>query len=115
MEFSKQEYWSGLLFPSPGDLPDLGIKARYPAMQVDSLLSELPGSPVYTYHIYVCIAELLTQYCKSKILQLKKRGDSGEATWSILTYWGAEAAHRSHAGHKKGLPGEVFLIPFESL
>ena len=37
MEFSKQEYWSGLPFPSPGDLPDPGIKPRSPALQVDSL------------------------------------------------------------------------------
>ena len=37
MGFSRQEYWSGLPFPSPGDLPDLGIKPRSPALQVDSL------------------------------------------------------------------------------
>ena len=40
MEFSRQEYWSGLPFPSPGDLPDPGIKPRSPALQVDSLPSE---------------------------------------------------------------------------
>ena len=45
MEFSRQEYWRGLPFPSPGDLPNLGIKARSPALQVDSLLSEPPGKP----------------------------------------------------------------------
>ena len=39
-EFSRQEYWSGLPFPSPGDLPDLGIKTKSPAFQADSLLSE---------------------------------------------------------------------------
>ena len=37
MEFSKQEYWSGLPFPSPGDLPDPGIEARSPALQAYSL------------------------------------------------------------------------------
>jgi len=36
MKFSKQEYWSRLLFPSPGDLPDPGIKLGSPALQVDS-------------------------------------------------------------------------------
>ena len=36
-EFSRQEYWSGLQFPSPGDLPDPGIKPRSPALQADSL------------------------------------------------------------------------------
>ena len=44
--FSKQEYWSGLPFPSPGDLLDSGIKPRSPAMQADSLLSEPPGKPM---------------------------------------------------------------------
>ena len=40
MEFSRQEYWSGLPFPSPEDLPDPGIEPRSPALQADSLLSE---------------------------------------------------------------------------
>ena len=40
MEFSRQEYWSGLLFPSPGHLPDPGIELRSPALQEDSLPSE---------------------------------------------------------------------------
>ena len=43
MEFSKQEYWSGLPFPSPGDLPNPGIKPRYPSLQADALLSEPPN------------------------------------------------------------------------
>ena len=43
MEFSRQEYWSGLPFPSPGDLPDPGIKPGSPALQAGSLLSEPPG------------------------------------------------------------------------
>ena len=45
MEFSRQEYWSGLPFPSPGDLPNPGIKSRSPALQDDSLPSEPPGKP----------------------------------------------------------------------
>ena len=43
MEFSRQEYWSGLPFPSPGDLPDPGIEPGSPAMQADALPSEPPG------------------------------------------------------------------------
>ena len=43
MGFSRQEYWSGLPFPSPGDLPDPGIKPGSPVLQADSLLSEPPG------------------------------------------------------------------------
>ena len=44
MEFSRQEDWSGLPFPSPGDLPNPGIDPRSPALQVDSLLSKPPLS-----------------------------------------------------------------------
>ena len=43
MGFSRQEYWSGLPFPSPGDLPDPGIEAGSPVLQGDSLPSEPPG------------------------------------------------------------------------
>ena len=43
MGFSRQEHWSGLPFPSPGDLPDPGIEPRSPALQADSLLTELWG------------------------------------------------------------------------
>ena len=43
MEFSRQEYWSGWPFPSPGDLPNLGIEPRSPALQADALPSELHG------------------------------------------------------------------------
>ena len=42
MGFSRQEYWSGLPFPSPGDLPDLGIKPRSPTFQADALTSAPP-------------------------------------------------------------------------
>ena len=45
MEFSRQEYWSGLPFPFPGDLPYPEIKPRSPALQADSLLSEPQGKP----------------------------------------------------------------------
>ena len=45
MEFSRQECWSGLPFPSPGDLPYPGIEPRLTALQADLLLSEPPGKP----------------------------------------------------------------------
>ena len=44
MGFSRQENWSGLPFPSPGDHPNPGIEARSPALQADSLPTELPGN-----------------------------------------------------------------------
>ena len=43
MGFSRQEYWSGLPFPSPGDLPDPGIEPGSPALQADALPSEPLG------------------------------------------------------------------------
>ena len=45
MGFSRQEYWSGLPFPSPGDLPTPGIKPGSPALKTDALPSEPPGKP----------------------------------------------------------------------
>ena len=46
MEFFRQEYWNGLSFPFPGDLPDLRIEPGSPALQADALLSEPPGNQV---------------------------------------------------------------------
>ena len=50
MEFSKQEYWSGLLFPSPRDLPNPGIEPRSPALQADNFTvwATIPGSHFYS-------------------------------------------------------------------
>ena len=47
MELSRQEYWSGQPFPSPVDLLHSGIEPGSPTMQADSLLSELPGKPLW--------------------------------------------------------------------
>ena len=57
--FSRQEYWSGLPFPPPGDLPNPGVEPRSPTLQADALLSEPPGKPhtiVYRLqsHTFVC-------------------------------------------------------------
>ena len=49
MGFSRQEYWSVLPFPSPGDLPDPGIEPRSPTMQADARTSEPPGKPSRTH------------------------------------------------------------------
>ena len=47
MKFSRQEYWSGLPFPSPGDLPDPGIEPGPPTLQADTLPSEPPEKPAF--------------------------------------------------------------------
>ena len=48
MEFFREEYWSGLPFPSPGNLPNPGIKPRSLMLQAGSVLSEPPEKPTYT-------------------------------------------------------------------
>ena len=45
MRFHRQEYWTGLPFPSPGNHPNSGIEPRSPALQADSLLTTLQGKP----------------------------------------------------------------------
>ena len=52
MWFSRQEYWSGLPFPSSGDLPNPGIKHGSPKLQADALPSEPPGKPSRPYFVY---------------------------------------------------------------
>ena len=44
--FSRQEYWTGLPFPSPGDLPNPGIEPGSPSFQADAVTSEPPGKPL---------------------------------------------------------------------
>ena len=51
MGFSKQEYWSGLPFPSPGDLPNPGIEPRSPTLQADALPSEPPGDQWFKLYL----------------------------------------------------------------
>ena len=50
MGFSRQEYWSGLPFPSSRNLPDPGVKPRSPALQADALPSEPPGKPYWYFN-----------------------------------------------------------------
>ena len=72
MELSRQEYWSGQPFPSPGDLPDPEIEPRSPAFQVDSLPSELLGllalSTIFSLVVNTCLggdAMRLSKFCFS--------------------------------------------------
>ena len=63
MGFSRQEYWSGLPFPSPGDLPNLGMEPRSPTLQADALASKPPRKPsvVGLYKCYIYQLEALSQ------------------------------------------------------
>ena len=66
MGFSKQEYWSGLPFPSPGDLPNPAIEPRSPALQADALSSEPPGKTqvecLFSLHLFGLVGFILLLY-----------------------------------------------------
>ena len=66
MGFSRQEYWSELSLPSPGDLPDPGTEPESPAMQANSLLSEPQGEPQVSGIIegipFTCISAIWDQH-----------------------------------------------------
>ena len=94
--FSRQEYWNGLLYPPPGDLPNLGIKPRSPALQADSLPSESPGNPKNTGVGSLSLLQRIfpTQEsnqgllsCRRILYQLSYQGSpcfAAAVTWSLL-------------------------------
>ena len=59
MGFSRQEYWSGLPFPSPGDPPDPGIKRRSLTLQAGALLSEPPGNVMVILAMVVILVTVM--------------------------------------------------------
>ena len=69
MEFSRQEFWSGLPFPSPGDLPNPAIETGSPTLQADSLPSEPPGKPPETP-----VVLLDTSHSGSSVSSLQETG-----------------------------------------
>ena len=73
MRFSKQEYWSGLPFPSPGDLSDPEIERESPALQADSLLLSHQGRDPTRQGAY-SRQKLLCSYCRSPELQKAETG-----------------------------------------
>ena len=82
MGFSRQEYWSGLPFPSPGDLPNSGIEPRSPALQADALTSEPHQGRVF---LGVCkfpnqIPDTYSSYCEVNWNLLS-------CVWLFVTLW----------------------------
>ena len=65
MELSRQEYWSVLPFPTPGNLTDPGIEPWSPALQADSLLSEPPGNTHYMAYCFLKIYIYLFGFTRS--------------------------------------------------
>ena len=74
MGFSRQEYWSGLPFPSPGDFPNPGIEPRSPVLQSDALTCEPPGNPnlAATFLHFFKTHALVPQLSSSQVLASKK-------------------------------------------
>ena len=67
MGFSSQDYWDGFPFPSPGNLPDSGIKPRSPALQADSLLFEPPGKSYMHKYAFVKMYIYIHKYTNIRI------------------------------------------------
>ena len=85
MGFPRQEYWSGLPFPSPGDLPHPGIEPRSPTLQADALTSEPPGKPIYCIKIMWMWA-LSLSFRISYLLYSWEMWDDTVSTWWMK--WG---------------------------
>ena len=88
--FSRQEYWSGLPCPPPGDLPNPGIEPRSPALRADALPSEPPGKPLVKWLIHYQLAFL------SFISGLRRREretvfsssqDFQSVSWFYISQW----------------------------
>ena len=73
MGFSRQEYWSGLPFPSPGDLPDPGVEPRSPALQADTLTSEPLGKPQSGDKSFTSIMRKLMSCLQNKLSYVNEK------------------------------------------
>ena len=84
MGFSRQEYWSGLPFPPPGDLPDPGIEPTSPALQADSLPLSHWGRPIpagYICSVNICTVKVLQKRRSRLVHQL-----AGHSTISTVSH-----------------------------
>ena len=123
MGFSRQEYWSGLPFPSPGDPPDPGTEPRSPALQADCLPSEPPRNPDTTawQHPKLSVSEPQifishSWICRLATIDLVQKG------WAGLQSWGRNSGlfHRSSSWdpcgrRKSSYLGCTFLIESRNL
>ena len=79
MEFSRQEYWSGLPYPTPGHLPDPGIEPRSPELQADFLLSEPPGKPPVCQQVWKT-QQWPQDWERSVFIPIPKKGNAKECS-----------------------------------
>ena len=93
MGFSRQEYWRGLPFPSPGDLPNPGMKPRSPTLQAYALTSAPPGKPIGVGSLSLLQGIFMTQesnqgllHCTWILYQLSYEGSLYWYEWYLLLY-----------------------------
>ena len=105
MGFSRQEYWSGLPFSSPGDLPDSGIELRSAPLQADALTSEPPGKPIFIHMFYMAslVAQLVRNLPAMQETQVQSLGeeDLWRREWLSIPVFLPEESHggRSPVGY----------------
>ena len=114
MGFSRQEYWSGLPYPSPGNLPNPRIKTRSPALQAGSLPFELPGKPIFNLIlmnlcIFGCTGCVLLHAGKWRLLSVAVRRFSVVA--SLLLAHGLQSTGSLVAGSWAQLPQGLWNLP----
>ena len=112
--FSRKEYWSGLPFPSPGDLPDPGIKQQSPALQANSLPPDPPGKPCFSNF---CLRVLFVYFPTLGLwLQAPSERSPGEGNSNPLQYsylgnpkdreaWWATVQRVAKSGTRLSRPG----------
>ena len=99
--FSRQEYWSGLPFPSLGDLPKPGFESGSPTLQADSLPSEPPGKPLHTLesNVWRIVVE------KEWKVKIRSGGfwSFKQRIWNFDKWWDVTATENNHDSHLEKL------------
>ena len=101
MGFSRHEYWSGLPFPSPGDLPNPGIKPRSPALEADALLSDLPGKPNSTIFSRLLIYSMIVTWLLYGSEKLPEKKITKQSIEGLI-----KDSHNKETQGKKGIQVE---------
>ena len=110
MEFSRQEYWSGLLFPSPGDLPTQGTNSHLLHWQADYLMLSHQGSP-----LMVCVYVMCSHLCGSKLLLAHLTWDCTSECflpWPIS--WCYDNKVQDQRTRRSGFKGKIGLEIYKS-
>ena len=116
LEFSRQEYWSGLPFLFPGDLPDLGIKSRSPTLQADYLPSEPPGKPTrFTMNVLSFLLEKRRKTRANQVQTKKKKSVSCSVVSDSLQSHGLQPTMLFYLWNSPGKNTGVGSLPSKPL